>query len=240
MQLAPAASYALQPPAGGVGYPAARIVSSGMQGQTAQPVTGPGSAPAPAYAAAAPPGAAVYQQPQLPVVYGAPPVQPVGPPSKPPALTTGMPDPQAVEVQKAAYNRSLEEQAQQGEELLRMQQKQQVDYIYQAAEEQKRQLMLQIDQQAKAQELQLSQQYGQQVMSLQQEFQHQKLLLEKQASELAMEYQMRKSHEEMLEQQYQMQQAHYEEQARTWLPDIERVPLVPILDAAHLPNCASR
>mmetsp|Transcript_80637 Transcript_80637/g.179120 ORF Transcript_80637/g.179120 Transcript_80637/m.179120 type:complete len:510 (-) Transcript_80637:168-1697(-) len=135
-------------------------------------------------------------------------------PVQPQSLTQGMPDPESIESQKAAYNRSLEEQAKHGEDMLKAQKQQQTDYIYQAAEAQKKQLISQIDQQAKQQELQLSQKYSQQVMSLQQEFQHQKLVLEKQANDLAMEFQRRKSQEDMMTQQYEMQRAHYEDQMR--------------------------
>merc|ERR1719226_409985 len=118
---------------------------------TAAPVTYAAAPSAAISYAAMPTSPYATQAGVLPYPPGAMVQQPIGPPAKPPSLTAGMPDPQAVEQQKAAYNRSLEEQSQQGEELLKMQQKQQVDYIYQAAEEQKRQLMLQIDQQAKAQ-----------------------------------------------------------------------------------------
>jgi len=137
-----------------------------------------------------------------------------GVPSEPPKLTEGMPDPNAIASQKDAYSKSLEEQAKHGEEMLRLQQKQQTDYIFQAAEAQKRQLMCQIDQQAKQQELALSQKYSQQQMSLQQEYQHQKLVLEKQANDLSMEYQRRKAQEDMMSQQYEMQKAHYDDQMR--------------------------
>ncbi|CAE8712002.1 unnamed protein product [Polarella glacialis] len=142
------------------------------------------------------------------------PVMPTGPPQPPGSLTANMPDPASIESQKDAYSRSLEEQARKGEELLKMQQKQQVDAIYQASEAQKKQLLCQIDQQAKQQELEISQRYAQQVMSLQQEFQNQKMILERQAHDLAMEYQKRKSQEDMLHQQYEMQRAHYDDQVR--------------------------
>eukprot|EP00930_Biecheleria_cincta_P101967 TRINITY_DN9361_c0_g1_i2.p1 TRINITY_DN9361_c0_g1~~TRINITY_DN9361_c0_g1_i2.p1 ORF type:complete len:591 (+),score=115.11 TRINITY_DN9361_c0_g1_i2:39-1775(+) len=141
------------------------------------------------------------------------------PPVPPGRLTPGsaledIPDPTAIDEQKAAYNRSLEEQAKQGEDILKMQQKQQTEYIYQAAEAQKKQIICQIEQQAKQRELQLSQQFSQQCMSLQQEFQNQKMILERQAHDLAMEWQRRKSQEEMMHQQYEMQKAHYDDQIR--------------------------
>jgi len=139
-----------------------------------------------------------------------------GPQPQPPPrnLAAGLPDPSAIENQKSAYNKSLEDQLRHGEEMLKMQQKQQTDYIYQAAEAQKKQLICQIEQNAKQQEIQLSQKYSEKQMSLQQEYQHQKLILEKQANDLAMEYQRRKAQEEMMTQQYEMQKAHQEDHMR--------------------------
>lgn len=114
-----------------------------------------------------------------------------------------LPNPALIEKQKAAFGLSLEEQAQQGKEMLTAQQKQQTDYIYQAAEVQKMQLISQIDEQAKQQELMLNQKYSKHIMSLEQQYLHQKLLLEKQANDLSMEYQMRKSQEERMKAQYE-------------------------------------
>ncbi|CAK0843893.1 unnamed protein product [Prorocentrum cordatum] len=172
------------------------------------------SAPRVVYAAApgqVPAGSAPYPV-ATPSSYVTPALSATGPPARPPALTAGMPDPSAIEMQKLAYNKSLEEQALHGEEMLKMQQKQQTEYIFQAAEAQKRQIMQRWRRWGK--ELQLSQKYCQQVMNLQQEYQHQKLILEKQANDLVLEFQQRKSQEEMMEQQYQMQRSHYEEQVR--------------------------
>eukprot|EP00933_Yihiella_yeosuensis_P003154 TRINITY_DN10562_c0_g2_i1.p1 TRINITY_DN10562_c0_g2~~TRINITY_DN10562_c0_g2_i1.p1 ORF type:complete len:2147 (-),score=751.30 TRINITY_DN10562_c0_g2_i1:92-6532(-) len=168
-----------------------------------------------------------YQAPQLgfspmrnassssfvPPVAGVP-RMPAGPPQPPAKLTSGIPDPASIESQKAAYNKSLEEQAKAGEEMLKKQQKQQMDQIFQAAEAQKKQAICQIEQEAKKREFQISLQYSQKSMSLQQEFQIQKLALEQQAHDLAMEYQQRKSQEEMMQMQYEMQKAHYDDQVR--------------------------
>eukprot|EP00929_Paragymnodinium_shiwhaense_P051995 TRINITY_DN26081_c0_g1_i1.p1 TRINITY_DN26081_c0_g1~~TRINITY_DN26081_c0_g1_i1.p1 ORF type:complete len:486 (+),score=131.37 TRINITY_DN26081_c0_g1_i1:85-1542(+) len=143
------------------------------------------------------------------------PIPLVAPPPEPPVrLTEGLPSPDAVEVQKQAYNKTLEEQRIRGEDVLKLQQKQQTDYIYQAAEAQKKQILLQIDQQAKQQELQLQQQYSNQMITLQQEYQHQKMALETQASQLVMEYQRRRSEEEMRLEQYKLQMEAHSEQMR--------------------------
>jgi len=142
------------------------------------------------------------------------PLVPTAPPQPPGNLTEGLPDPQAIDSQKSAYHRSLAEQAQQGEDMLKMQQKQQTEHMYQAAEAQKQQLICQIEQQAKQKELEISQAYTNQVLALQQELQHQKMVLERQAHDLAMEWQRRKSQEDMLQQQYELQRAHYEDQVK--------------------------
>merc|ERR550532_1719265 len=174
-----------------------------------------------AYAApqqyAAPQGSYVPAPVALPVATGVMPCATGGKPAapvQPQSLTAGMPDPGAIETQKAAYSKSLEEQAAHGEDMLRMQKQQQTDQIYQAAEARKRQIMVEIDQQAKQQELQLGQQYSQQVMGLQQEYHHQKLILEKQGNDLTLEYHHRRAQEDLMLQQYEMQRQHYDEQMK--------------------------
>merc|ERR1712032_1470144 len=163
----------------------------------------------------APQGSYVSAPAALPVATGAMPCAAsatLAPQMQPQSLTAGMPDPKAIETQKVAYSKSLEEQAAHGEDMLRMQKEEQIDQIYQAAEARKRQLMVEIDQQAKQQELQLSQQYSPQVMGLQQEYHHQKLILEKQANDLTLEYHQRKAQEDLMLQQYEVQRQHYDEQ----------------------------
>eukprot|EP00401_Gymnodinium_catenatum_P039759 CAMPEP_0117623120 /NCGR_PEP_ID=MMETSP0784-20121206/88487_1 /TAXON_ID=39447 /ORGANISM="" /LENGTH=430 /DNA_ID=CAMNT_0005427069 /DNA_START=1 /DNA_END=1293 /DNA_ORIENTATION=+ len=203
----------------------------------------PGAVPGGSYVAppaAAGPGACSFVAPaQVPMVHA--------PPSQPPQkLTEGIPSPSAIEQQRAAYNKSLEEQRNRGEDALKMQQKQQTDFIHQTAEAQKQQLLLQVEQQAKSQELQLSQQYSQQMMQLQQEYQHQKMALEKQANELVMEYQRRKSAEDMMVHQFELQKKAYDDQMK-FVQEIQEkhmqyqqqvgaaAPMVPVQGASYMP-----
>jgi len=129
-------------------------------------------------------------------------------------LTVGMPLPKEIEKQKAAYSKRLDGQMKYEEELLKMTQEQQRRLIYQAAEAEKRQACLAIEQQAKQQELQLAQQCSGQMMVMQQELQSWKLLLEKQANELLMDYQQKKSTEELLVAQFDAHQKAYQMQAQ--------------------------
>ena len=136
------------------------------------------------------------------------------PPQEPQRLTAGLPDPQAIATQKAAYHVSLDDQMKQGETLLVQQQKDQMENIRQAAEKQKQQFLEQLEQQVKQQEMNLQQQYNKQMTDLQQHCMHQKMLLEKQAAELTQEYNMRRVQEEMLDKEYANQRARYEEHMR--------------------------
>lgn len=135
-------------------------------------------------------------------------------PVLPPPTPASLPDLEAIGAQKQAYLDSLAEQVQQGEEMLKEQQRQQTVYIYDAAEAQKQQLIHQIDQLAKQQELQLSQKYSQQQLALRQEFHRQKMLLEKQANELAIEFQRGRAQERRAQQELGARKAHVEDQLR--------------------------
>lgn len=128
------------------------------------------------------------------------------------SLTRGLPDPIAIDVQKAAWNRRLDDQLRYEEELLKMQQRQQTALIHQAAEAQKRHAILEIEQRAKQQEFSLTHQCSEQMMGMQKELQSLKLMLEKQASDLLMEYQQRKSQEEILQAQFKAHRKAYDMQ----------------------------
>lgn len=129
-------------------------------------------------------------------------------------ITTGVPAPTEIEKQKAAYSKRLDGQMRYEQEILKMSELHQSQIIYQAAEAQKRQACLAIEQQARQQELQLQQQTSNQMMGMQQELQNWKILLEKQANELVMEYQRKKSAEELMLAQFDAQQKALEMQAQ--------------------------
>jgi hypothetical protein len=124
-----------------------------------------------------------------------------------PNLTAGVPDIDTVEKQKDAYQKRLEQQAKCEEELLIMKQAQERLLIQQAAEARKRQAILAIDQEAKQAELQLDQQFNAQRMGMQQELQSWKLVLQAQASGAMLDYQARKSQEELLIAKLEAEQA---------------------------------
>jgi len=136
------------------------------------------------------------------------------PPEPPQSLTVGFPDPDAVERQKAAYARGLNEQLQQGTEMLAQQLKQRSDQLLAMGDQQKRQYELQVNQHIKQQELALAQQHSEQLLMLQQAAQQQKAALEHQANTLILEYNQRKAHEDIRNQQYQFRRQQQEMQAK--------------------------
>lgn len=111
----------------------------------------------------------------------------------PPPVLAEVSDQDAVSVQKRHYLDSLAEQVRLGEEMLKQQEDQQVQYIKDAAEAEKHHMAHQIDERVKQQEMQLSQKYAQQHLALKQEYHRQKQLLERQANDVAMETQRRKA-----------------------------------------------
>lgn len=129
-------------------------------------------------------------------------------------MTTGVPDPGTIDKQKRAYSKRLDDQLRYEEELMKMSQRQQTRLIQHAAEAQKRQACLAIEQQAKQKELELNQQCSTQLNCRQQELQSWKLLLERQASDMHLEYEQRKSTEELLLAQFDAHQKAYQMQAQ--------------------------
>eukprot|EP00928_Gymnodinium_smaydae_P086956 TRINITY_DN71335_c0_g1_i1.p1 TRINITY_DN71335_c0_g1~~TRINITY_DN71335_c0_g1_i1.p1 ORF type:complete len:446 (+),score=78.78 TRINITY_DN71335_c0_g1_i1:69-1406(+) len=131
-------------------------------------------------------------------------------PTLPPSLTAGIPDPPSIDRQKAMYARGLDDQLDQGKQVLNVQLKQQTEYLYAIGDQQKRQFALQIDRQIKQKEMELAQQHNQQLLMLQQAAQQQKSALDHQANALTMEYNQKKAHEDLLMQQYEFAKAHFE------------------------------
>mmetsp|Transcript_67484 Transcript_67484/g.149525 ORF Transcript_67484/g.149525 Transcript_67484/m.149525 type:complete len:269 (+) Transcript_67484:86-892(+) len=145
-------------------------------------------------------------------------------PLPPPFLTEGLQSPTSIETRRAKYSRSLDEQAKKGTEMLDAQKKQQIESIYKAAEQLKSsiqsspwkgRLIWQIDQLARQQDVQLGQKYSQSSRNLQQAYEQQKHALDVHANELALDYQWRRSQEDTMKQQYEMQKMQYDFQMQT-------------------------
>jgi len=132
----------------------------------------------------------------------------------PVSLTAGMPTPETIRKQKDAYTQMLDQQLQQGMRVLAAQVKHQKDYLHAQAEQQKNQFYMQIDMEMKQQEMALAQSQAEQKMSLQQQASQQKQQLEAQAMMLGMEYQKKKSEEDVQRQQYEMESVQHEIQSR--------------------------
>jgi hypothetical protein len=130
-------------------------------------------------------------------------------------LTAGIPSPDAIDNQKSAYSKKLDQQLRYEEELLKMNQRKKKELIKEAAEAQKRQACMKIEQQAMEQEHHLDQQCLSQVMGMKKELETWKLVLEKQASEATFGYNNMKSQEEILMAQFDAHQRALEASAAT-------------------------
>merc|ERR1719401_3285386 len=73
---------------------------------------------------------------------------------------------------------------------------------------------LEVGQQVQRHDLALSQQHGEHMMVLNQQYSTQRGVLEQQANSLVMEFQLKKAHEDMLMQQYQLQREMHDSQKR--------------------------
>lgn len=137
------------------------------------------------------------------------------PPPQPPArLTEGLPDPNAIESQKAAYTKGLDEQLRQGAAILNQQLKQQMDQLHQLGEQQKQKYFVQVDHEIKSQELGLVQQFKEQLLMVQQAASQQKRILGQQATALLMEYNQKKAQEDLLMEEYQFAKSAFDYQIR--------------------------
>merc|ERR1719174_2248503 len=137
------------------------------------------------------------------------------PPPQPPArLTEGLPDPNAIESQKSAYTKGLDDQLRQGAAILNQQLKQQMDQLHQLGEQQKQKYFVQVDHEIKSQELGLVQQFKEQLLMVQQAASQQKRILGQQATSLMLEYYQKKAREDFLLEEYNFAKAAYDSQMR--------------------------
>jgi len=132
---------------------------------------------------------------------------PTGPPQ---SLTEGMPDPAAIDRQKAGYVKTLEEQRQHYINALDSQKKEYLDSIHGQAEQLKKQMLMQLDQQVKDQTIALENKYNEQVMTLNAQLHQQRAVLEQEAIKLKGEYQQKHLEEQAMNRQYQLQKEQRE------------------------------
>merc|ERR1719359_2274991 len=132
----------------------------------------------------------------------------------PQKLTEGIPDPGAIEAQKAAYSQGLDDQLRQGASILNQQLKQQMEQLHQLADEQKKKYCVQVDHEIKSQELGLVQQFKEQLLLVQTAAAQQKRILGQQATALLLEYNQKKAQEDLLMEEYQHQKVAFDTQQR--------------------------
>eukprot|EP00427_Karlodinium_veneficum_P010245 CAMPEP_0169086454 /NCGR_PEP_ID=MMETSP1015-20121227/13707_1 /TAXON_ID=342587 /ORGANISM="Karlodinium micrum, Strain CCMP2283" /LENGTH=158 /DNA_ID=CAMNT_0009146619 /DNA_START=141 /DNA_END=617 /DNA_ORIENTATION=- len=119
-------------------------------------------------------------------------------------------DPEAVEKQKAAYAKALEQQLVDGNAQIIEEAQRKKDALIAAARQQKAQYKLQKESELQTQHLQLDQQLQSQKMMLQEAVNAQHAALEQQAAALTLEYTQKKAEEEMLMKRYQIMKQYYD------------------------------
>lgn len=135
-------------------------------------------------------------------------------PSAPPRITSGLPDPDSISKQRAAYLKALGEQEQQAIEVLEQQRAQQVQLLRAQGDQQKKKFFLEVDQQVSQNDIVLTQQHGEQMMILNQQYSQQRGILENQANSLIMEYQQKKAQEDQVMQQFHLQIEQFNKQQK--------------------------
>jgi len=145
-----------------------------------------------------------------------------------------IPEPSAIESQKVIYTKSLDEQLDQGAQVIQQQNQAKKNMLYESAQQQKVQLALQVDQQTKMQEMALDEQTNRDLMDLKHRAFEQRAVLEQQAAALVLEYQQRKMHEEFVVSQSEMQRQYMESAQKIETEAQKYMPQVPIIH----PNAA--
>merc|ERR1719343_1180281 len=131
-------------------------------------------------------------------------------PTQPQSLTSGIPDPKSIEHQKHMYYKALDQQLQQainGVMQQNMQYKQMID-LY--AKQYKNEYSTSGDASYQREAMMVDQQANSQFMLLQERAAEYKMVLEQQASALKLEYGEKKSMEDMMMRQYEIQRQYYE------------------------------
>lgn len=121
---------------------------------------------------------------------------------QPPKLTEGIPDPHAIEQQKNAYARSLDEQLSQGIRMIEQTNEAKKHAMRQELDMKKEQYFMQVDQQLKAQEMSVDQQANYQLMGLQQAAFERRAILDQQAAAATLEYEQKRVQDEFARTQY--------------------------------------
>jgi len=130
------------------------------------------------------------------------------------SLLDGMPDPDAIEQQRRAYEKGLDAEFEATKKIAEEQLKQQKAALKAQADQQLAMYKAQMEQALRQHEMSLDQAHQQSQMELQQAFMKQKAALEQQATSLTMEYQQRKMQEDLMQKQAEMQKEMAEMQRR--------------------------
>jgi len=129
-------------------------------------------------------------------------------------LTRGLPDPAAIDKQRNAYAKALDEELQRSIDAIQEKNAMEKKVLAQAAQQQKALYELQVEQALQGQTAALEEQRNMQLLGLQQDAMNQKIGLENQAAGLKLEYEQRKAQEEMMFKQYELQKSYFEAEQR--------------------------
>jgi hypothetical protein len=160
-------------------------------------------------------------------------------------LTKALPDPVAIDKQRNAYAKALDEELQRSIEAIQEKNAMEKKMLAQAAQQQKALYELQVDQALQGQTAALEEQRNMQLLGLQQDAMNQKIGLENQAAGLKLEYEQRKAQEEMMFRQYELQKSYFEAEQRMHAefkgqqpqgqPQGQQTPAVPGMGAPFFP-----
>merc|ERR1719275_17880 len=135
---------------------------------------------------------------------------------RPRSLTAGMPDPASIEHQKHQYSRAIDLELQKEAQQVQARAQQQKQMLMMRSQQEKAQSSLTIDQYATYGNMYVDDQTLAEVAYLQAESAQHRQVLEQQASALSLEYNQRKSQEDMMLRQYQIQSQYYNNSQRLY------------------------
>lgn len=117
-----------------------------------------------------------------------------------------IPNPSTVDAQKSACKQELEKQFKEAIVQIEGQREATKNMLRQSAQRQKDQFTLQAGQQLEAKKAHLDHNLNQQILKIQEAAMQHRRMLEEKAAAVTLDYQHRKAHEDLLMQQYQLQQ----------------------------------
>merc|ERR1719343_860456 len=133
---------------------------------------------------------------------------------RPRSLTAGMPDPASIDHQKHQYSRAIDLELQKEAQQVQALAQREKQMLMMRSQQEKAQSYVTIDQYATYGNMYVDDQTLAEVAYLQEESAQHRQVLEQQASALSLEYNQKKSQEDMMMRQYQIQKQYYDNSQR--------------------------